>query len=155
MKLILRREQRQPDANCTLGLLFIGELTLCTLELSWIPSPICRGGTDLRSCVPVGTYRLEHHNSEKHPMTWALVNPDLDVVHYDPTASAALRDEVLIHVANFPSELLGCIALGTRAGPAVGRAGYQLFDSRKAMQLLQAGVPWPGDSHILEISEAT
>jgi hypothetical protein len=153
MKLLLRRERQQPDANCTLGLLFLGELSLCSLERPWIPSPVCKGGTKGVSCVPVGTYKLVRHNSDAHPMTWALVNEDLDVAHFQsPSDKRVLRTAVLIHPANWVFELRGCIAPGTRAG--LGERGYQVFESRKAMKMIQDRMPWT-DEHTLTIEEAT
>lgn len=155
MRLILRREPKQPDAGCTLGLMFVGSLTLCTLELPWIPDPNTRGGLDSKSCVPLGTYRLERHNSDAHPYSFALVNPDLDVHHYEDPKHPELRALVLIHVANWAKQLQGCIAVGTRAGRSPEVPGvYQVFDSKKAMRLFNAAVPWI-DGHTLEISEGT
>lgn len=152
MKLTLRRERNQPEASCTLGLLFVGGLSLCTIERPWIPSPNTRGGLDSKSCVPCGTYKLVRHDSDAHPMTWALVNKDLDVNHWEDPHHPELRALVLIHVANWARELRGCIAVGTRSGKGIN--GYQVFDSKKAMHLLQAAIPWT-DEHTLEISEAT
>jgi hypothetical protein len=152
VKLILRRLAKQPDPRCTLGTLFVStELTFCTLERPWLPSEICRGGADRISCVPPALYRLEKHDSEKHPQTWALVNSAFDVVHFDPKESPQLRSEILIHVANYPRELAGCIAVGTHAGPAAS-SGYQVFESRVAMKLLQLRVPWTNE-HTIEIQQ--
>lgn len=152
MKLILRRFKDQPDPRCTIGVLFVSaELTLCTLERPWVPSPICKGGTDKISCVPPALYRLEKHDSEKHPKTWALVNSGLDVVHYDPDEKPTLRSTILIHVANQARELEGCIAVGTHSGPSAV-SGYQLFESRVGMKLLQMRVPWTNE-HTLEIQQ--
>src|SRR3990167_2998490 len=51
-------------------------------------------------CVPEGAYRVERYDSPKHgPNTWQLEN----VPH---------RTNIQIHIANWPSELLGCITLG-------------------------------------------
>ena len=68
------------------------------------------------SCVPPGTYKLEPHSTEAHKAVWALVNPSLWVYHWDQDVPAnrrgAARTVVLIHIANWASELRGCIALG-------------------------------------------
>lgn len=153
MKILLRRETKQPDHNCTLGLLFLGDLSLVTIERPWIPSSICRGGTKGVSCVPAGSYKLVRHNTDAHPMTWALVNEDLDVVHFPGDSdSSAARTAVLIHPANWPFELRGCIAPGTRTA-IDPKHGYMVCDSRKAMKLIQDRMPWT-DEHTLEISEA-
>jgi hypothetical protein len=147
VKLILRREPPRPD--CTLGLLFVGTLSLCTIERPWIPSAVGKGGQKGVSCVPVGTYRLVRHNSDAHPMTWALVNPELDVVHFATDADPR-RALVLIHIANWARELRGCIGVGTRA-QSDSAGTHMVADSKKAMRLLQATVPWT-DEHTLEIS---
>ncbi len=151
MKFLLRRERQQPSADCTLGFLFVGSLSLVTIERPWVPSLASRGGAKGVSCVPLGTYRLVKHDSELHPLTWALVNEDLDVVHYPgPAVSPAARTAVLIHPANWAHELRGCIGVGTRARlDADGR--YMVEESRKAMRLIQAAAPWT-DEHTLEIT---
>lgn len=154
MKLILRREPQQPSHDCTLGLLFADDLSLVSIERPWVPSPTSKGGTKGISCVPPGTYRLVRHNTEAHPMTWALVNEELDVLHLpsvgDPPGA---RTAVLIHPANWAHELRGCIAPGTRS--QLDEAGrYMVCDSRKAMRLLQQRVSWT-DEHTLTIEEST
>lgn len=154
MKLLLRREKNQPDAECILGLFFAGTQSFCSIERPWIPSPIAKGGSSGISCVPPGTYQLDLHHSDAHPYSFALVNPDLDVIHYPDPKRPELRALVLIHSANLARELRGCIALGTRAGKSQMVPGaYQVFDSRKAMRLFDAAVPHVA-GHTLEISEA-
>lgn len=151
MKLLLRRDYR--SAECTVGKLSfsspIEDFTADTMERPWVPTPICRGGASGRSCVPEGTYRLERHNSEAHPNTWALVNADLDVVHWEDRDHPHLRCLVLIHVANRARELRGCIAPGL--GRMVGEDGvHAVINSRRAMIELKRLLPWD-DSHTLEI----
>jgi hypothetical protein len=90
-------------------------------------------------------------------MTWALVNPDLDVVHFPgEDSNPNARSAVLIHPANFVHELRGCIAPGTRTSPAVAAhgGGYMVMESRKAMKMIQDHMPWT-DEHTIEITEAT
>jgi hypothetical protein len=151
MKLIIRREPAQPSKDCTLGLLFVADLALVSIERPWIPSALTKGGTKGISCVPPGIYRLVRHNTDAHPNTWALVNEELDVVHYPGDGAAGARSAVLIHPANWAFELRGCIAPGTRTAldPA---HGYMVQDSRKAMKLLQERMPWTND-HSLEITQ--
>jgi hypothetical protein len=154
VKLILRREKPQPSNKCSLGFLFIGELSLVTIERPWIPSATNSGGMKGKSCVPLGTYQLKRHNSEAHPFTWALVNHDLDVVHYEGDDHDPDEDRAtcLIHVANYVHNVIGCIGVGTRT-EIDQRFGYCVRDSRKAMEMLRKAVPWT-DDHSLEISEA-
>lgn len=146
MNLLLRRDVSAPD--CSMGILTAGGVEVQTLERPWIADVNSPGGAAGRSCVPVGTYSLEPHDSEAHPKTWALVNRDLGVIHEpDPTMPNA-RVACLIHPANFVYELRGCIA------PGLQRAGHTVEQSRDAFARIKAAVPWmPG--HTLTITEGS
>jgi len=61
------------------------------------------------SCIRPGRYQLVPWSSKKFPATRALVGGDVGLV---PGPGIA-RSAVLIHAANVPLELQGCIALGT------------------------------------------
>lgn len=54
--------------------------------------------------IPAGTYEVELYDSPKH-------GPDTPQLKEVPG-----RSNIQIHVANFPHELLGCIAPGTSMG---------------------------------------
>lgn len=153
MKLYLRRQQSVPPrTDCTLGFLFIDDLQLATIERPWVPSSTSKGGAKGVSCVPAGTYKLVRHNTEAHPMTWALVNEDLDVAHLPRAGLASgVRTAVLIHPANYSHELRGCIAPGMRSGRGP-EGSAMVLESRKAMRQLQERVPWT-DEHTLEITQ--
>jgi hypothetical protein len=151
MKLQLRTDYRADD--CTMGVLSFStaheDFVAQTMERPWIPMPGARGGLSGKSCVPAGIYRLERHNSEAHPNTWALVNPELDVVHWEDRDRSHLRCLVLIHVANYARELRGCIAPGF--GRSVDDSGaHMVTRSKLAMLELKRLLPWD-DSHTLEI----
>lgn len=154
MRLTLTRTYSKSD--CTLGVLTVAGLdsvavlTLQTIEKPWVPSPKSLGGEKGRSCVPVGLYRLECHNSEAHPHTWALVNPLLNVVHWPVEGGEFDRSVVLIHVANYASELRGCIAPGLNTYVDPIRSVRMVTKSREAMKKLQDALTWD-DSHELEI----
>lgn len=154
MKLILRREPSQPSHDCTLGLLFIPDasLTLATIELPWVPSATCKGGTKYKSCVPTGHYQLVRHNTPGKPFTWALVNHDLDVVHQEGDDDDPDEDRAtcLIHVANYARQLLGCIAPGL--AHAKNGDEYMVTSSVRAMDRLRAAVPWT-EGHELIITD--
>jgi hypothetical protein len=148
VRITLRRETTQSSKDCTLGLLFVNDLTLCTIERPWIPSTLSRGGTKGVSCVPPGIYKLVPHDTEAHPETWALVNPDLGVVHQQhQSKNPNDRAAVLIHAANYAEELRGCIAPGCRTEQIAGR--YMVAKSREAMKLIRNRMPWI--EHELEI----
>lgn len=114
----------------TPGELTAGGIVLSTMERQWL------NNTPFKSCIPAGTYRLEPHDSSKHPDCWALVNEDLGVYHYsDPNAS---RYAILIHIANKPSQLAGCIAPGEHFGClgaewAVMASGMAMDDLREVL----------------------
>jgi hypothetical protein len=149
MKIQLLRDYRGDD--CTLGKLHVtapGQDYVCdTIERPWIAMPGSRGGLSGKSCVPEGLYTLELHNSEMHPNTFALVNHDLDVHHWEDPAHPSWRALVLIHAANWARELRGCIAPGRRGVSAGVRA---VFNSRLAMLEIKRLVPWT-EGHTLEI----
>jgi len=98
------------------------------------------------SSVPAGKYTLEPHHSSKHGDVWALVNEAKGVYHY--ANINAIRYAILIHVANRPSELAGCIGIGKHLGFV--REEIAVTSSRiavnEAMQILSRDA-----SHTLEI----
>lgn len=77
-----------------------GKLICHTVEKAW------RDNQPGISCIPAGLYDLKPTKSPKFGNTYCLVNEDLDVSLSGDTK----RTHILIHVANKPSELLGCIA---------------------------------------------
>lgn len=136
------------NRECTQGTLLLprGEI-LHTLELPWIPA-VTPGGMHDHSCVPLGTYQLAPHNTPKHPQSFALVNPELGVIHEPDPQYPAARVACLIHVANYPVELLGCIGVGLSCGVGMLNA------SRAALAEFKDQVPWE-TGHTLEIVDAT
>lgn len=151
VRLTLHRDQSGPDY--TLGVFSAGKLELQSIERPWIASPTGKGGTKGISCVPRGLYKLRTHTTELHPRTWALVNPDLDVLHWPDENHPFARTAVLIHVANYASELRGCIGLGLyRTHSMSTRADrWMVSQSKAAVGALMALVTWT-DDHTLEIA---
>lgn len=143
MQITIQREKQ--NAVCTQGTMTVGDKTLATLERPWIASINGPGGQAGISCVPAGQYALLLHDSELHPKTFALSNPDLGVIHFPNAAYPYARTAVLIHVANYVQELQGCVGVGLEAGDCT------IASSRAAMQLFQSLVPWiPGNSLIIK-----
>jgi hypothetical protein len=139
---------------CTIGRLSFStpseDFNCDTMERPWIPMPGAKGGLSGKSCVPKGTYKLERHSSEAHPNTWALVNSDLDVIHYEDRNRPNARCLVLIHVGNYAREIRGCIALGF--GRAVDGEGTRMVtNSKRAMIEFKRLLQPYDDSHSLEI----
>lgn len=135
---------RDPHITCTLGALSLNGHLWQSLERPWVPGPL--GGTKGISCVPVGTYRLVKHDTEAHPRSFALVNETLGVYHLEVPAGRQGRTACLIHVANFVTELRGCIALGME------RSGETLRRSKVAIDQFYSLVPWIDGAHTLEIT---
>lgn len=136
--LLLVRDTR--EGPCTLGILFVGNHKLHTMERAWIPNPYGgRSGARFESCVSDGTYRLIPHRSEKYPLAWALVNPELDVYHQPrdvpQSRLAQARQTILIHAGNYWHDLLGCIAPGR--GRAKLNGEWMVQSSRDAMNILK------------------
>ena len=87
--------------DATLGMLWNNKepesKVLFTIERPWLQNK-----KDI-SCIPEGKYKVVKYSSKKFPDVWQLE----DVKD---------RTLILIHKANFASQLKGCIALGTSVG---------------------------------------
>nr|WP_086940029.1 DUF5675 family protein [Thaumasiovibrio occultus] len=101
-----------------------GEELCATVERPWL------NNKPRESCVPSGTYRLLPHNSPTFGACYALEAEALGVTRWGPS----LRSHILIHVANLPSELAGCIAPGETFGSVNGEWG--VIRSRAAFNRL-------------------
>lgn len=79
----------------TIGRLEVENETFWTIENPWL------GNAPNVSCIPDGHYQMERYDSpSRGPNTWQLVEvPD--------------RTYIQIHVANYATDVLGCIGLGT------------------------------------------
>jgi Family of unknown function (DUF5675) len=145
MNIQILRQTR--NGVCTLGTMNIapGVEPLRTLELPWVPDPGCPGGAPDVSCVPPGLYQLVQHDTVKHPKSFALVNPALGVIHEPDPQFPTYRTACLIHIANFPQQLEGCIGVGLTAGDD------EINNSAAALAVFNENVPWIGGHHTLEI----
>lgn len=132
------------DGTATLGLLTAANFTCHTIERPW------KDNAKGVSCVPVGTYTLQRHDSEAHHDTWALVNRDLGVLHYPDASLPDARTACLIHPANWAYELRGCIAPGMTR---VHTEQWMVTRSREAFNALMDLLPF-GTVHTLEIAHA-
>lgn len=133
--MILELSRDFSDATCTLGWLTVAGRKFTTIERPWVPDPAYPAGLKGQSCVPRGEYRLERHDSDAFPRCWALVAPPLGVYHWPwevPVQQRAwARTAVLIHAANWASELRGCIAPGKDR--VKDRNGWMVVRSRDAL----------------------
>jgi len=112
--LILQRWADHP-LHGTMGELFYKEDKIAdTIEKPW------QNNKPFVSCVPHGTYEIVPFTRENGDNVYALYNPDLDVyVDADERPGDSGRYSILIHVANWAEELMGCIAPGLAIG--IGR----------------------------------
>lgn len=118
------------------------------------------------SCAPLGTYQLvEHVSARLHeedgvtPLrTYALVNPLLGITHSpdDPVPGGIgypHRADLLIHPANYASQLEGCIAPGERRAPAAAGT-HMVTKSRDTFNAIRAYLDANPDDRILVITDA-
>lgn len=97
------------------------------------------------SCVPEGTYNLYPHKSPKFDKCYALEAESLGVTRSGPS----LRTHILIHKANYPSQLQGCLAPGVGFG-FVGNE-WAVVNSTAAFNSLMAELA--GEPAILTIKK--
>jgi hypothetical protein len=126
----------------TLGFLQAANLKLDTIEEAWSPDPDGPGGQRreanlVESCVPDGRYRLIPHDGPTKKDVWALVNEKLGVYAPGtrPAGQAWGRDAILIHVGNTTKDIMGCIAVGLRAGWDANQP--HVYDSQAAINILR------------------
>lgn len=102
------------------------------------------------SCIPCGEYELVKHHSAKHPNSFALVNEETGVFHFDHYA--AKRTAILIHVANTMDDLNGCIGLGMKFGCLEGK--WAVLRSKLAVNTALSAVE-EGDKLIISMLTET
>lgn len=110
MNLTLTRAHKK--ANETMGMLSIDGIEhnpLYALELPWLDNQ------HSISCIPTGVYQIAPHISPTKDKCWQIMN-------------VPNRDDILIHVANWASELKGCIALGLSSGMMDGEPAIMSSD---------------------------
>ncbi|ODR86730.1 DUF5675 family protein [Shewanella xiamenensis] len=124
----------------TFGELFHEGKRLCvTVEREWL------NNRKSQSCIPAGTYTLRHHNSPSKGHCLALESPELGVTVLGPSH----RTHCLVHSANWPLQLEGCIAPGTHFHPDK----WGVANSANALKMLLALLP-VGVEHQLIIERA-
>lgn len=116
-----------------------GSLICRTVEREW------QDNKPSVSCVPAGTYQLKKVNSPKFGEVYALENRELDVSHNDDTR----RTHILIHKANKPSQLQGCIAPVSKFFVLDGE--WAGSNSKDAFNYLMALLNSTHEQHELEI----
>ena len=120
MVVVFQRFCYHPEG--TLGVIKIADKKLFTIERPWL------GNAQNVSCIPTGTYLTRWRESPRFGFTWELQDvPD--------------RTYILIHAANYPSNVQGCIGLGE------GLMGDKIAvsNSRKAVKTFESlteGMQW-------------
>lgn len=106
----------------TLGKLFLFngldlEYECCTLELPFI--------NNMRniSCIPTGDYTVKIRESEKYGLHYQVENVEM-------------RDYILIHPANYYTQLRGCIAVGYKFYDINKDGEHDVTHSRRTMRHL-------------------
>ena len=113
----------------TFGRLAVGhDQTFYTVEAPW------KNNQPFISCIPEGLYELQPHDSRKYGEVYALVNPEMGVTHYKEQSS--LRYACLLHVANWPKDVQGCIGPGMSYG--IRNNEMQVISSRDALEKVLA-----------------
>lgn len=125
----------------TEGVLRLNGFTLATLERPWIPG-FSAGGRPFESCVPDGDYMLEPWTRPSGEEVFLLSNPDLGVYRYkEDRPEGKGRYLILIHVANFIDDIVGCIAPGTKRrllrNPETGEVERAVSNSGEAMRIIR------------------
>lgn len=130
-------ERTQVEPNGVFGRLALDQVPFCvTAEQPW------RNNAKGRSCIPAGHYELRPWDSPQFGMVLMFVNPALQVYATEadvPPAQRGIgRALVLMHAANWPHQLQGCIALGKHIAtlPPYGMAVTDSQDTLKALRKL-------------------
>lgn len=120
----------------TYGTLTVNGVTLQTVEQPW------RDNRRFVSCIPNGSYLVRRHTSPKFGKCWAVLGNGLFLSQAEADQG---RYAILIHAANWPDQLNGCIAPGLerRILPSSPRQGFEAIgvtSSRTALDRLEAAL---------------
>jgi hypothetical protein len=119
----------------TYGVLTVGALQWSIVEQPW------NNNEPFRSCIPEGHYECCKHTSPKFGRCFALIGEGVGLNKGD-----AHRYAILIHPANWPDQLHGCLAPGKSIQPipAGGREwprSLGVTQSQLAMQEMLGALP--------------
>jgi len=134
---ILRRFRS--DEVGTFGTLEIDNVVFFTVEKPW------KDNKPFESCIPEGEYSLMPHKSNKYGNVLAIVGGT--VSHYKDGGFE--RYACLIHTANYPHDVEGCIGLGdnyNQAANMVMNAKQSIIDFYNIVS--------PNEIHDLKIENA-
>ncbi len=141
------------ESTKTIGVLEYNGFKCYTLELPW------KENRSRVSCIPEGEYKMVWRRTTKvrRGFTWGLEGNTVELF------TGGSRNNILIHSANSPSDLLGCIGLGyikTEVGIGNSRKAVDDFlnltvgkDLRLLIVGTGEGAPPPDDKEIEQQSE--
>lgn len=118
----LRLTRKRYDTIQTIGTLDVykDNLFVCsfaTLEQEW------NNNQSSNSCIPKGSYIVEHYNSEKHPNSFIV-------------RGTSPRTYILIHAGNYYNHTAGCVLIGLSHSD-INKDGYlDVIHSSDAMNML-------------------
>lgn len=126
----------------TEGVLSVGDFDLATIERPWIAGET-PGGKPFASCVPDGEYILEPWVRPSGKEVYILYNPDLGVWKEKADRPFGVgRYLVLIHIANYARNVVGCIGPGMRRSllmdKKIGAYERAVSGSGEAMRVLRS-----------------
>lgn len=108
------------------------DVPIYMLEQNWTSSLDHRGGLNFESCVPNGRYDLLPYKRSNGDLVFRLIRASLNVYSTKRQArkSGGGRWDILAHSANYPTEIVGCMA------PGLSREPGRVWSSRDAMKIL-------------------
>jgi hypothetical protein len=157
VEITLTRDMRTEGE--TIGWLRYNVKKWATIERTWVPSVLTPAGEKGVSCLPCGEFRIEAHDSEAHPKSFALVNHALDVYHWPHEVPAAKRSYArtvcLIHPANWAHELRGCVAPGKERKYDQSKGRWEVRHSRDAMNEIRSLLMSSTDARLIIVDGRT
>lgn len=126
----------------TEGVLLLPEHEVHTMECPWIPGSHA-GGKPFKSCIPDGEYEMIPWTRPRGDEVFMLVNHDLGVYgskdEWEKNGRVG-RYLILFHIANFVSDVVGCVAPGMHRSclrnNRTGRLERAVSNSGDTMRLL-------------------
>ena len=124
--MIVRLLRTSTSKDGTFGTLVGMDFDFYSLELPWLDANGDGLGDPQKSCITPGTYECAWRTSPKY-------GPCFEVTGVEG------RSHILIHPANWASQLLGCIALGKGRGvlngkPAITQSKQAIKEFHEAMR---------------------
>lgn len=140
MIIVVRRDM--PSELVTLGVMTVNDRRFQTIERPWIPNQHGgRSGEKFISCIAPGLYRVERFTRPSGEKAFRLSCPELDVYRDDEEVEQsgkeprACRTLVLVHIANYVHDVIGCIGVGEERKFVSGR--WMVTKSKQSMARLR------------------